>query len=162
MSLMHLPVENHGHQTSDDVRKNIGELEYSKFNTFAVFRNPFDRFLSAYSYLRQQKEDHRFYLMDKEAREYVNQFKDFEDFCLNAEPFNHLHFMLQSIWLPVDKIYCYERLNEEIFNDFGVHLPVINKSNHLSWGLEYNFEMRRRVEQLYYEDFKIWRKLTTH
>lgn len=152
-----LPVDRHGHKTPQEIIDYIGEEQFNAYDKFAIVRNPADRFLSAYSFLFQMKSSYLWWYYNKPDYDYVCSFKDFEHFCLCSEPLKMLHFRPQIQWLyRVEKVYHYETLQEDIFQDFGVVLPKENTSQHISWRDAFNVKMLNRLKRLYEDDYKLW------
>jgi len=114
---------------------------------FTFVRNPFDRFVSLYSFMTKQGQS-----KDK-----------FKDFCriLNRVPAGI--FSNQSKWLKdvnVDFIGKFENLANDFDRLCSIlevepkHLPHINSSEHLPWQEYYDDETLEIVHKYYQEDFE--------
>ena len=147
--------------------------DYERFilyEKFCVIRNPWDRLLSAYQYLREggNKGSDK-YLVDV----IKNECKDFNDFVMNWLTFDKIYnikvlnpqFMyiydLQNEKLMVDNILRFEHL----WSDFSViqkklgiinDLPMINNSQHKQYNKYYTQEMIDIVAKFYNIDIKLF------
>lgn len=131
--------------------------------SFTITRNPYDRVVSAFYYLKSpnRKETDK-----KDAMKWCN-FDTFEEFCLNPNGLwsaskKQLHFLPQYTFIPngVHMIGSLENLDNfiELLSD-KFNIPIgesvhLNKSNRKSW-LEYytNSEVIDIVNECYKEDF---------
>lgn len=109
---------------------------------WAIVRNPFDRALSAYSFAATS-----YY---RTARKCLGKAKTLAEFL--RLPDNTLT-RSQSWWLdaPVDLILKLEDLPDAFDAQFGVKLPVVNKTHHIA---EHDVETCALVLARYTEDFE--------
>lgn len=141
----------------------IHREEVPGITSFTITRNPYDRVVSAFYFL---KSPHR-KLQDREdANKWCN-FDTFEEFCLDVNGLQsackeQLHFLPQYTFIPngVHMIGSLENLDNfiELLSD-KFNIPIgesvhLNKSNRKSW-LEYytNSEVIDIVNECYKEDF---------
>lgn len=157
----------------------IGHVPYSwyknrdieKFNTyfkFAVVRNPWDRLVSTYFYLKQGGSN----AMDQVwANKNLSSYSSFDQFVkqwLNKENINSwMHFIPQfkfiydeSMQRQVDYIARFENLSEDfsvISNKLELHksLPHINASKRKPYQHYYNEQTRTIVAEVYKEDIEL-------
>lgn len=141
--------------------------EIKDYFSFAFVRNPYDRFMSSYYFYRDAPILKPNFL---KINEEIQQYKTFEDFCLNFESFkykndiqfaNQIYFILdENNKLLVDYVGKFENLAsdwKEICNIAGWEhneLPHLNKTNHLFWEDEYNDNMKQIVFKQFANDFK--------
>lgn len=154
-----------GHATLNDYTVIFEPKCINEYFKFTIVRNPWDRLVSAYFFLKSgglNHEDRRFF--EKE----LSQFNSFDDFVIN--------------WLTVDNIKKYhhfkpqlhyiseanEKVNldfigrlENIHNDlnyickrlnFNKTLPLLNKSNHTNYKDYYNQKTIKIVQDVYGKD----------
>ena len=135
---------------------------------FCFLRNPFDRVLSAYSYLAR---GHRDEVLRKARAMYVEPYRDFREFVLRGigggRALRQTHFKPQSSWIEedgrplVDWMGRYERLQED-FDAIcgrmgwpGKSLKAVNGSVHGRWQDCYDAEMAAVVARRYGRDFEL-------
>ena len=139
-------------------------------HAFCISRNPYDRLVSAYHYLRaggRNKHD----LRDSEL--FVNPYNGFKDFVLNGlakAADKQLHFRPQTFWImneygepEIETVLRQEKLQDD-FNDFCSKvniekrkLEVTNKSNHQSWEKYYDAETKKIASEIYNDDFEYFK-----
>ena len=140
--------------------------ENLKGYVFTFSRNPWDRLVSAYFYLRQGG----YITKDKiDYDKYLSHYSTFEDMVLNWNDnlFNQLHFMEQYKWicdsngeLIPDFIGRFENLQEDfdiVCDKIGIpkqKLPHKNKSKHKHYTEYYNDETRQIVAEKYAKDIE--------
>lgn len=133
----------------------VSSLELPYFS-FTFVRNPFDRFVSAYSYLKNggiNENDKR------HGDELINKFESFEEFVKNGIP-DQQHFKPMSHWIDgeLDFIGRVERFQEDfnvICDKIGIphqRLPHTNKSKHKPYTEYYNEATRQIVAEKYAKD----------
>jgi len=134
--------------------------------SFAFVRNPWDRLVSAYEYLKNGG------ICPLDAEDYLNLFSKYENFkemVLNWEEvfFDQIHFKSQSDWICdndgniiVDFVGKFENLQQ----DFDIvcdrmqiprkKLPHTNKTNHKHYTEYYDDEIREIVAKKYARDIE--------
>ena len=121
------------HDTIHQIKLKAPEL-YDSFKKFAVVRNPYDRTLSWYIYLKGKTTEFKNWLKNPTHK---------------LEP--------QHTWLDETvKIIKFENLNKELNEFFGeeIDLPIANKSNHNHFSNYYDEESSDVIYDRYKEDFK--------
>lgn len=147
--------------------ENYGCSHYFKFT---IVRNPWDRFLSTYFYLKngnrvleaiKRGNNHIKHLHD-----HINKFKDFKDFCIYSKDIpniikHDIHFKPQISFftdVPFDYVGFFETLNSDIKeickinNISNINISHLNKSDHLEYWKYYNNELKDIVYNLYKDD----------
>ena len=178
MLFIHIP-KNAGSSISEVMYgKQIGHKklrDYQNFRRFdeydvvAVVRNPYDRFLSAYNYLKisKYKDDQKFsktYGLERRSMEYV--LRDLHS--RGGQDHIYLHFEPQSYFLhstkdPRSKIYlrheCLRQDFAQLINEDieVVNIPVLNKNNTVQTSLDP--KLRTLIESVYYDDLTLWYSL---
>ena len=121
------------HDTIRQVKLKEPKL-YSSFRKFAIVRNPYDRTLSWYSYLKGEKDKFKEWLRNPTHK---------------LEP--------QHTWVDETVfIIKYENLNEELNEFFGkeINLPITNKSDHDHFSNYYDKESSGIIYDRYKKDFE--------
>lgn len=146
---------------------------------FTIVRNPYDRFLSAYSFLKNATSEeenvvwHSIWGQTYEKK-WVQPFETFEQCVLslqyNTALIGQLHFKPQFhfLWMPpgrlhVSKIVKLEELpqNWEVLRDIvktNKEIPMVrnNKSEHPPWREVYTPLMRSIIAKHYATDFQVF------
>ena len=121
------------HDTIHQIKHKAPEL-YNSFKKFAIVRNPYDRTLSWYIYLKNKQ----------------NRFKKWiKNPTHKLEP--------QYTWIDdTVKIIKFENLNKEINEFFNkkIDLPIMNKSNHENYLKYYDQKSLDIVYNRYKKDFE--------
>jgi hypothetical protein len=136
-------------------------------HAFCVSRNPYDRVVSAYYYLLNNKK-HKHDIADR--KKFIDPFADFSDFVKNglreaAE--KQLHFLPQVFWIKnregipeIETILKMENLQND-FNHFcrdmnlkPRQLEFTNASQRKNWEGYFFEETRNIVFDIYNEDFE--------
>lgn len=148
------------------------KMKYSKYQNsfkFAFVRNPLDRLVSSYFYLKSggnNKKD------KKEADKYIGN-KSFSEFVddIDESYFKQIHLKPQHIWICkenkplVDFIGKYENLENDLkrlsneVNEVNVdfsNIPYLNFSKHKNYKKYYNNKQSQKIKELYKKDFKIF------
>ena len=169
---LHIPrTKIHKHDTIHQIKLKSPEL-YDSFKKFAVVRNPYDRMLSWYAYLKRAMKiehtlgDHRWKSGEHFPSGFIEWVKDpFENYYSrwklsdvrngreNSTPF----LSPQHTWVDdTVEIIKYENLNKELSEFFKkeISLPVVNKSNHDDYLKHYDKESLDIVYNRYKKDFK--------
>ena len=126
-------VKIHKHDTIYQIKLKTPEL-YNSFKKFAVVRNPYDRTLSWYIYIKGKNTKFKKWLKNPTHK---------------LEP--------QRTWVDdTVEILKFENLNEELNNFFGekIDLPLVNRSDHDNYLKYYNQESLDVVYNRYKEDFE--------
>jgi len=144
-----VPV-NATHMTLDEWREFFGK-QFDSIRTITVVRHPCDRFLSAFSYLKQQTSEHPFWAHDKDERFALAQYHNVNEAALNAKHLLELpHFRPMTHWgvKDCDVVLRYENIGRAMPG-----LPKRNASVHKMWR---NVLTPAAVESLtlaYWDDF---------
>jgi hypothetical protein len=144
------------------------------FFKFAFVRNPWDRMLSAFSYLHQENgstaRDRDF------ARRHLKHHADFGAFMLaledcdyRAEVMKYIHFRPQAVWIcmPGEKTHAMDFLGrfETMEEDLSIvrerlgretkPLTQVRPSKHVHYRDAYSDKARRLVEEIYADDIAL-------
>lgn len=158
------------HYTALEYRTIFGRRDFERLYKFTFVRNPWDRVLSAYSYLRNggwNEEDRRW------AERHLTEFASFDDFVLRGlkRPVirDYIHFRPQHEFICdlfgrplVDFIGRFERIDEDyraICARLGISSPL-QESNigfHRDYRVAFTAEMIHAVERHYRADIKMFR-----
>lgn len=157
-----------GHVNYDYAVKKFGKDVVSQAFKFSFVRNPYDRFVSAYHYLLQQDEDHKFWKYDKNISLELKKIDSFEEFCKvykNKRSFykyKHFlpmrHFLYKNNSCTVDFIGKYESIENDLkyicdkLNVDDFTLPTLNVSNHKNWREYYNSAYCADIVRDWYRD----------
>lgn len=157
-----------GHRTLEEYVELFGEDRLSEYFKFTIVRNPWDRLVSAYFFLKKGglNETNRLWF-DKELGIYDG----FDDFVLNwvneTNIWKTQHFRPQVHYIidpqnrvQLDFIGYLENINEDfamIAKRVGVRrrLPAHNKSSHTAYTEYYTDDARERVANVYAKDIKL-------
>ena len=149
-SIIHaLKLDNKGHPT----------LSKQTPNTFTIIRNPFDRVVSLFCYI---KTENTFYHKKNPYYEYFANC-DFEAFIKRLNHGRTYHLTRpQSDYiyddknnLLVDHVLRYETLQKDFNKFWDIKLPHLNKSDrHKDWRKYYNKNTIKPVYEFYKRDFK--------
>ena len=158
---------NFSHYTWEDLFIILND-NYSKYYSFSIVRNPWDRCLSAYEFLKlggDNEKDRVFY--EKNMSEYQT-FSEFIKRGLSTKKiFNWIHFIPQSNFIfsksdecMVNQIIRFENLENDydfIKNKLGGSELLkykINRTNH-NYQKFYDKEMVNIISRLYYRDIML-------
>ncbi|EAK9890022.1 sulfotransferase family protein, partial [Campylobacter lari] len=160
-----------GHAKASDYVK-LGKDRFENYFSFGFVRNPYDRVVSAYHYLRSGGGN----LADEIwAKENIYKYNSFEEFVLNLQNngerikiLNWIHFV------PQYKFLCNEQKKilvnfvgkfENLSKDFAKILQIlnrndklvhINKSRHFNYSNYYNKVTYKIIRDIYKDDFEIF------
>lgn len=176
-SAIHRIMENqtdnrHDHETYLNILSQNDPELIESYYSFAICRNPYDRLVSAYEFLRQGTWEH----VDMEFEQLIKHFYNQGlHFYTNYDVFfwpQHRFVTIKKIVL-VDKIMKYENLaqdwlevHEEItsrvpprFSTLPTSLKIENQSHNKvgkNWEDYYTPELKQMVYELYQRDFEIF------
>lgn len=140
--------------------------KFTEYYSFAFVRNPFDRLVSAYFYLKS-KENKCF---TKKYLEKYSSFKEFVKYFFNRNNIKKQVHLWPQYWfvcgpnkhIIIDYVGRYEAINDDftyiskrISNETRI-LPHINRSKHKNWKFYYNSEIANIVYNAYQEDFTLF------
>jgi hypothetical protein len=143
--------------------KAIIPANVENYFSFAVVRNPWDRFVSMYSFTLKNKLWNLFNFENEPS------FEEFCKICEGKKENNDLHFFpiqQQCEWLSggfnVKKVLLFENLSSEfssMINEIGachipVDLPHMNSTNHNQYKNYYNNYTKNLVSKLYNKDIE--------
>jgi chondroitin 4-sulfotransferase 11 len=154
-----------GHINVETARAVFGEWRFRSYFKFCVVRNPWDRLVSAYHYLRQGHPNSPIVGLIQES----GSFTDFVKGPLSLPIVqSELHVKPQHVFvvdehkrLRVDYVGRYERLQHD-FNVIARRLGVAatlgkrNRSPHSDYRDYYDRESRRIVSELYRRDIELF------
>ena len=123
---------------------------YNSYRKFTIIRNPYDKMVSWYFYLKRNLHTNKYKIID--FNEWI---KDPLQFWHIDDPISFLD--PQCDWIDETvEILKYENLKEDINMFFGeeIDLPIINKSNHEHYLNYYNQESLNTIYNKYKEDFE--------
>jgi|10_taG_2_1085330.scaffolds.fasta_scaffold14750_2 hypothetical protein len=141
--------------------------ECKEYFKFAFVRNPYDRFLSAYSEFTQLEHREGYHLD-------IFKYKDFSHFCVelhNSEWIKDVHFRPQHEFLYdgddclVDFVGRYENLEEDwnhALQTVGIPaitlstIPRHRKTRHAHWSAHYLPRTKRAIKECYARDFELF------
>ena len=122
---------------------------YKNYRKFTIIRNPYDKMVSWYFYLKRNLNSNTEVL-------------DFNDWILDPTKLWHANDPIsfldpQCRWVDdTVELIKFENINEELNNFFGekIDLPITNKTNHEHYLKYYNEKSLDIVYDKYKEDFK--------
>lgn len=150
----------------------FSEREFNAYFKFTFVRNPWDRLVSAYEFLKQGG----YYPSDAEwYNQNLNRFKSFEEFVLNwlneQNVFSWIHFVPQydflcttSDHIDIDFIGKYETIQNDYkyvrskLGGIGKPLRILNKNmnREKNYRAYYNSQTRKIVSKVYQEDIELF------
>ena len=145
-------VQPNKHDNIYDIKKMFPN-PYNNYRKFTIIRNPYDKMVSWYFYLRRNTFENVF--AEGDVIEFNEWIKDPSKFWNFNDPISYLK--PQHNW--VDKtvrIIKFENLNKELEEFFGeeIDLPVTNKSDHKHYLNYYNQKSLDIIYDRYKEDFE--------
>ncbi len=135
-------------------------------------RNPYDRLVSAFHYLKAGGDNSQ---DANDAEAYLGKYPDFESFVLKGlnlwnrnRMLNQIHLKPQAFWLTdnkkllVNEVFRFEELND-LFEYVALHSTIrVNQIGHVHASSRsdftnyYSAKMKRRVQQVYDQDFRLF------
>ena len=122
---------------------------YNSYKKFTIIRNPYDKMVSWYFYLKRNLGERY------EVLEFNEWIKDPSKFWHIDDPISYLK--PQHEWIDDTVVLIkYENLDKELNQFFNkkIELPIINKSKHNHYLEYYNKESLTIIYDRYKEDFK--------
>ena len=122
---------------------------YNNYKKFTIIRNPYDKMVSWYFYLKRNLGENYNII---EFNEWI---KDPSKFWHINDPISYLKPQFEWIDDTV-RIIKFENIDKEIneFFEKEINLSIINKSNHDHYSTYYNKESLNIIYNRYKEDFK--------
>ena len=150
------------HLHADQIRSEIGTQRFAEFFKFAFVRNPFDRAVSQYVYMRRRPDLRRFLGMAEDAS--FSEYLDLLPSVLHVQWEPQRRFLACSATgdLLMDFIGRFERFDTDarkVFERLGIDaedVPHVNRGNRSGYRDYYAREDRTRVESLYAEDLEMF------
>lgn len=149
----------------------VQNIQWKEYDTsFAFVRNPYDRVVSAFFYLKNGGEKNN--KQDKERCKKLLKYKTFKDFTKDLHLFqNEIHFVPQYKFITDDSgknilvrnILRYEHIDKEYEKFmksngyFGENLKKINASKHKHYLSYYDSDSKNIVYSLYKKDFDLFK-----
>ena len=168
-------AEGIGHRTYEHFIKVFGKKNFERYYKFTFVRNPFDRLLSAYSFLKKGGMNH---LDEQFQNKILSNYDSFESFVM--EGLNEENILKLGIWThfyPQHKFLCdendnimvnyvgrFERFNDD-YETIRKRVPGASELKHFnktkdkkitSYRDAYTQEMKEKVERLYKKDLEIF------
>lgn len=154
-----------GHKPIAKIENHQSDYKYS----FAVTRNPYDRVVSAFHYLKNGGEPNNGYDLGMQKK--LSKYKDFKDFVKDLHLFvNEVHFKPQYTFvcdkndrLLIDYTFKSEKLDTEIRRLFEKeripveNIPKVNTSKHDDYSKYYDVNTKKTVYQIYKKDFELFK-----
>ena len=152
------------HSDINDIKNKFPQA-YKNYRKFAIVRNPYDRMVSWFSYLKESAENSGFDMSLMYPTEFNEWIKDPFKYWLPHGKLNidengkySLRFLeCQHTWVDnTVTILKYEDLEQELNNFFKekINLPIINKSKRDDYMEYYNQKTLNIVYERYKEDFE--------
>lgn len=145
------------HLLASQIRCEVGDDRFTAYFKFAVVRNPFDRLVSQFAYMRDRPDLRAFVGMDDEA--------SFSDYLQLIRRRRHVQWEPQSSFLfddegarLVDFVGRFETLGVDAARVFervgigGASLPHRNHSERSPYRDYYTSALRAQVEEMYADD----------
>ena len=148
-------IQPYKHDDIHQIKRKFPKL-YKTYRKFTIIRNPYDKMVSWYFYLKENA------LKDVPAYPLPEITIDFKEWVKEPSSFWHAndppHFLdPQHVWIDnTVEIIKFENLNNELNEFFGeeVDLPITNKSDHDHFSNYYDKESSSVVYNRYKKDFK--------
>jgi len=142
------------HSTLFEIKEKLSEMIFQTYFKFCIVRNPWDREVSRYEYIKQDKDHENHMHCLRGFNEYLFKFDDDE---FDAVNYNHLKLNDE---IAMDYIIKFENFQED-FNTacdkIGISrrkLPHENKTSHKHYTEYYDNETRQIVAENYAKDIE--------
>lgn len=159
-----------GHRTYFSYYPIFSPAEYNRYFKFALVRNPWDRLVSAYFFLKEGgllETDRKWF------KENLSSFDSFEEFVqcwVNRKNiYSYFHFIPQHYYvshrgrLMIDKVYKLEQISsalKDLNSKLGldISLPHENKTSNRKpdYRLYYNNETKNIISDVYHRDIQLF------
>ncbi|MCR8677617.1 sulfotransferase family 2 domain-containing protein [Campylobacter sp. S4:11] len=159
-----------GHVKASDYVK-LDRAKFESYFSFGFVRNPYDRVVSAYHYLKNDSPDPldikwgKLNIRDLEFKEFVLKLQD-DEFRQNILRKNHFYFQNkylcdENMNILVNFVGKFEQLNSDFKKILGIlnrkdSLIHVNKSKHCDYRDYYNYETYKIIREIYKNDFEIF------
>ena len=140
------------HANIHEIKKTFPEI-YDSYSKFTIMRNPYDKMVSWYFYLKRNALEN--VSTECDVIEFNEWIKDPSKFWNFNDPISFLK--PQHTWVDDTVVIIkFENLNEELNEFFGeeIDLPITNKSDHNHFSNYYNEESLDIIYNRYKKDFK--------
>tara|TARA_R100000742_G_C4221744_1_gene45347 strand:- start:41 stop:577 length:537 start_codon:yes stop_codon:yes gene_type:complete len=134
------------HDNIYDIKKKFPKV-YDSYRKFTIIRNPYDKMVSWYFYLKKQMGLDNIIEFSEWIKEPSKLWHANDPICF-LDP--------QHTWVDDTVVLIrYENLNEELDKFFGekINLPITNKSDHKHFSCYYNKKSSDIIYNRYKEDF---------
>lgn len=146
------------HLLARQIREEVGARTFESMFKFTVVRNPFDRTVSQFAYMRRRRDLRAFIGMDQGSTfaEYLRLIRQRQ----HVQWLPQCRFVYDGDDLLVDRIVRFEKLESSlpwVFERLGLRvasLPHRNASDRDSYRTYYTAATRREVESIYQEDLR--------
>ena len=143
------------HARLKDVRRKVKLRNYWKV---AVVRNPYERMVSLYCFLKQKK---RFYETRKGKMKESKDMPEFTEWLLNLGKKSHnirTSDTPQYDWIRgyKVKIIRYENLVKDVKKIFGIKLTMTHKTKHKHYRDYYDERSKAYIERVFKKDLKVF------
>lgn len=151
------------HLLATQIREEVGEKAFQDYFKFTIVRNPWDKAVSQFFYMRQ-RPDLREYIGMKEDDTFMRYLELTKNKLHVQWEKQHKFFQDVNGKTIVDFIGRLENFNEDsahIFNRLGIQaeIPHVNATRHKHYSEYYNTETREMVAEMYKDDIRIlWYK----
>jgi len=148
------------HLTSEQIKKEVGDNIFNSYYKFSIKRNPYDKAVSQFVYMKQKRNDLRGFIGMRENT-------SFKKYLQLISKTLHVQWMPQTDFLVdskreviVDDIIRFENLNEDfqiIINQLGIqniHLSHENKTKRKHYTHYYDDESKKIVFNMYKQDIE--------
>ena len=148
------------HLTAEQIRTEIGEDIFKSYYKFAVVRNPWEKAVSQYVYMKRKRKDLRQFIG-------MRRWTSFKNYLQLIPKRTHVQWMKQMEFLTdgqnnvlVDKVLRFEHLESEfqkVMDHLGIHdtqLPHVNQSKRKHYTKYYDDVSIQMVADFYREDIR--------